>query len=208
MASEDLPANGHGGPADHFSPASDDKPRLRRQFRAARDASVAALSPAERRDLEAALAAVLDANLPAGRLAGYAAVGSELALTGLARPFALPRVIRDAPLTFHVGEGPLVPAAFAAIPEPLADAPVVDPDIILVPLLAVDHAGNRLGQGGGYYDRTLALLRARRSVLAIGIAWEGQIADALPADPWDAALDAVATPQRWLECVRPAKAAP
>lgn len=176
---------------------------LRRQYRAARDAFVATLRAGERTRLEADLAAILAANLPPGVTAGYAAVGSEIRLTGLDRPIALPRVVRGEPLTFHVADGPLVPAAFAAIPEPLSTAPHVVPDIVLLPLLAVDRAGNRLGQGAGYYDRTLADLRARRPVVAVGIAWEVQLADTLPADPWDQPLDAVATPRRWLAC-RPA----
>ena len=171
---------------------------LRRQFRATRDAFVASLDPTERVQLEAGVAAILAANLPTGTIAGYAAVGSEISLDHLSLAFALPRVVRSEPLTFYAPDGTLVPAAFANIPEPLATAPQIDPDIILVPLLAVDREGNRLGQGGGYYDRTLAGLRVHRPVFAVGIAWECQLTDALVADPWDEPLDAVATPSRWL----------
>jgi 5-formyltetrahydrofolate cyclo-ligase len=174
MASEDLPANGHGGPADP-------KPVLRRERRAARRAYVAGLGPEERDGLETALADHLAASLPPGLVAGYDAMGSEIGLHRVARAFLLPRVVDGGPLTFHAGP----------------DGPAVTPDIALVPLLAVDRRGTRLGQGGGHYDRTLAALRATRPVLAVGVAWDMQIVDHLPADPWDAPLDALATPSGW-----------
>ncbi len=66
-----------------------------------------------------------------------------------------------------------------------------------MPLLAVDRRGTRLGQGGGHYDRTLATLRAAGPVLAVGMAWDCQLVDALPTDPWDEPLDALATPSGW-----------
>ncbi|MBV8972023.1 MAG: 5-formyltetrahydrofolate cyclo-ligase, partial [Sphingomonadaceae bacterium] len=194
MASEDLPANGHGGPAD---PAKRD---LRRTFRAARAAYVAALAPGERDLLEAALADVLAHHLPPdGRIAGYHAIGSEIGLGALVRPLLLPRVNPAAPLSFHRGPavaGPVVPG-LGRLVEPPADAHAADPDIVLVPLLACDGAGTRLGQGGGHYDRTLAALRARRRILAVGVGWDIQAVDRLPSDPWDAPLDALATPSGW-----------
>ena len=61
-------------------------------------------------------------------------------------------------------------------------------------------SGVRLGQGRGYYDRALAALRRRQPVLAIGLAWECQIAPALVAEPWDMPLDMIATPQRLVDC--------
>ena len=173
MASEDLPANGHGGPADP-------KPALRRTLRAARVAFVAGLNSAEREALEAAVAAVLAAHLPPGIVAGYDAIGSEIGLHHVARATLLPRVTGAAPLAFVDRQGR-----------------AARPDIVLVPLLAVDRHGTRLGQGGGHYDRTLAALRADTAVLAVGVGWDVQVIDALPAEPWDAPLDAVATPSGW-----------
>jgi 5-formyltetrahydrofolate cyclo-ligase len=85
-------------------------------------------------------------------------------------------------------------------PEPPATAPMVHPDVLLVPLLAVTLSGVRLGQGRGYYDRALAALRRRQPVLAIGLAWECQIAPTLMAEPWDMPLDMIATPQRLVDC--------
>ena len=86
------------------------------------------------------------------------------------------------------------------IPEPFlpprARCPARELDIVLVPLVAVDSAGNRLGMGGGYYDRTFAYLRARsvwRRPLLIGVAYEFQRVARLPARAWDIPLDALAT---------------
>jgi 5-formyltetrahydrofolate cyclo-ligase len=69
----------------------------------------------------------------------------------------------------------------------------IEPDIVLVPLLAFDRRYCRLGYGGGFYDRTLAELRARRPILAIGLAYALQEVPILPAASFDQPLDAVAT---------------
>jgi 5-formyltetrahydrofolate cyclo-ligase len=79
------------------------------------------------------------------------------------------------------------------IREPKQDAPEVDPDIVLVPLLAFDRAGHRIGYGAGYYDMTIARLRAIKPVTAIGIAFAAQEIPTVPATPRDARLDLVLT---------------
>ncbi len=79
------------------------------------------------------------------------------------------------------------------IREPKPEAPLVDPDILLVPLLAFDRAGYRLGYGGGYYDLTIAVLRARKPVTAVGIAFAAQEVPRVPTTPRDAQLDLVLT---------------
>jgi 5-formyltetrahydrofolate cyclo-ligase len=79
------------------------------------------------------------------------------------------------------------------IREPLAQAPAVDPDIVLTPLLAFDRARHRLGYGGGYYDLTIAQLRERKTIVAIGIAFAVQEVFTVPVTPGDAALDLVLT---------------
>ncbi len=69
-------------------------------------------------------------------------------------------------------------------------------DMVLVPLVAFDEQGNRLGMGGGYYDRTFAYLLGRRRwtrPLLVGVAYEFQCSAALPTRPWDVPLQAVAT---------------
>ncbi|KIL97014.1 5-formyltetrahydrofolate cyclo-ligase [Paramagnetospirillum magnetotacticum MS-1] len=76
--------------------------------------------------------------------------------------------------------------------HPSAASPIV-PQALLVPLLAFDRRGFRLGYGGGYYDRTLSDLRRRGAVPAIGLAFAAQEVERVPTDPWDIALDLVAT---------------
>jgi len=79
------------------------------------------------------------------------------------------------------------------ITEPRPDWPRAFPSVLLVPLLAFDARGYRLGYGGGYYDRTLALFRAEREIAAIGIAYAGQEVSAVPYEPSDEKLDMVVT---------------
>ena len=79
------------------------------------------------------------------------------------------------------------------IREPKPDAPEVEPDILLVPLLAFDRAGHRIGYGAGYYDMTIARLRALKTVTAVGIAFAAQEVPNVPATPRDARLDLVLT---------------
>lgn len=83
---------------------------------------------------------------------------------------------------------PLEPRAFGLM-EPPTSAPELTPDILLVPLLAIDPDGNRLGFGKGYYDRTLAGLRAAGAPIAVGLAYEAQIVPAVPVDEFDQPLD-------------------
>jgi 5-formyltetrahydrofolate cyclo-ligase len=79
------------------------------------------------------------------------------------------------------------------IREPKPDAPEVEPDILLVPLLAFDRAGYRLGYGAGYYDMTIRRLRALKPVTAVGIAFAAQEVPKIPTTPRDERLDLVLT---------------
>ena len=79
------------------------------------------------------------------------------------------------------------------IREPKADAPDVAPDILLVPLLAFDRSGHRIGYGAGYYDMTIGKLRAMKPVVAVGIAFAAQEIASVPVTPRDARLDLVLT---------------
>jgi len=98
---------------------------------------------------------------------------------------------------------PLIMRAFAfgdelasgqwGIREPKADTPDVAPDILLVPLLAFDRTGHRIGYGAGYYDMTIARLRAMKPVVAVGIAFATQEIGEVPVTPRDARLDLVLT---------------
>ena len=67
------------------------------------------------------------------------------------------------------------------------------PQILIVPLVAFDMHGGRLGYGGGFYDRTLQILRAQGPVLAVGFAFEAQQADDLPLESTDQPLDLIVT---------------
>ena len=87
------------------------------------------------------------------------------------------------------------------IAEPLPDKPVLEPDVVLVPLLAFDAAGQRLGYGGGFYDRTLARLRSIKPVVAVGVAYDELKVDAVPHRSYDQPLDWVLTPSGPLRCL-------
>jgi 5-formyltetrahydrofolate cyclo-ligase len=83
------------------------------------------------------------------------------------------------------------------IPAPVAGGKIVEPDILIVPLLAFDQRGNRIGYGKGNYDATLRALRAKKDILAVGLAYAEQACLlALPSDEYDEKLDLVVTPQR------------
>lgn len=91
----------------------------------------------------------------------------------------------------------LIPGAYK-IPTPPAEAQDIEPHLIFVPLLAFDKRGYRLGYGGGYYDRTLSLMRSHRpEVEAIGLAWEVQLLPEVPHGLHDVKLDAVLTESRF-----------
>ena len=110
-------------------------------------------------------------------------------------PTALPAVAgRRLPLVFRSwspGE-PLDEGAFG-IPFPAAGAADLIPEILLVPLLAFDRRGHRLGYGGGFYDRTLADLRAKGPILAIGVGYAFQEVDEVPSGAYDQRIDMIAT---------------
>ena len=141
-------------------------------------------------------------------VATYRATGSEIDPRPLAEwmiaqglRLALPVVAqRDAPLLFR--EGADGPPTFDALglPVPPPHAPTLRPDLIFLPLLGFDRAGARLGQGGGYYDRTLAALRAEGPpVRAIGLAFAGQEVPHVPTDALDQSLDGVLTETGYLD---------
>ncbi|MBI1682230.1 5-formyltetrahydrofolate cyclo-ligase [Caulobacter hibisci] len=81
---------------------------------------------------------------------------------------------------------------------PLRQNPIVQPDLVAVPLLAYDRAGVRLGQGGGYYDRALEALRGRKDVFALGLAYHGQETHNLPVEAHDQRLDAILTENEYI----------
>jgi len=86
------------------------------------------------------------------------------------------------------------------IMRPLDDAPQVEPDVLIVPLLAFDAKGYRLGYGGGFYDRTLGLLRAKKKVVAIGVGYSAQQVAEVPHDELDQPVDFVMTETGVIRC--------
>ena len=115
---------------------------------------------------------------------------------------ALPVVIaKNTPLVFRQwAPGDALVLGRWDIQVPPEDAPEVLPDVLLVPLLAFDRKGFRLGYGGGFYDRTLEKLRALKKVTAIGIAYAGQEMDTVPRDAFDQRLDWIMTEKETFKC--------
>lgn len=172
-----------------------DKKNLRVHARSHR----ATLTRADFADTIARYAADLGAP-PGGIVAGYFPMRDEAdpralmsALSAKGHPLALPCVTSGEPLTFRAWKmgDPMRPNPSAFnIAEPLDTAPIVTPALVLVPLLAFASDGHRLGYGGGYYDRTLAVLKGAR---AVGVAYAGQEVPDLPRTERDYPLDAVIT---------------
>jgi 5-formyltetrahydrofolate cyclo-ligase len=123
---------------------------------------------------------------PLPLLQKLAEAGARLALPAIAE--------RGKPLIMRAWEfGAPLDRGQWGIREPKADASEVEPDILLVPLLAFDRAGYRLGYGAGYYDMTIHRLRALKPVIAVGIAFAAQEVAKIPTTPRDERLDLVLT---------------
>lgn len=135
-------------------------------------------------------------------VSGFWSIGDEidvrpvlLALAQRGHQIALPVVVRRGqPLVFRtwrqgdeMSEGPF------GIREPMSSAREISPVVLLVPLLAFDRKGYRLGYGGGFYDRTLAALRSRGEIVAIGVGWAAQEVPEVPRDGYDQRLDWILT---------------
>jgi 5-formyltetrahydrofolate cyclo-ligase len=108
---------------------------------------------------------------------------------------ALPHVAaKEMPLVFRAwNEGMPMVISPVGISEPAPEAPLLVPDILLVPLAAFDTKRHRLGYGAGYYDRTIAGLKELKPLLAVGLGYEGQRCDALPAEEHDIQMDMIVT---------------
>jgi 5-formyltetrahydrofolate cyclo-ligase len=185
---------------------SDKKAELRREAMARREA----LPPHARQAAAETIAArPFPLTIATGTIvSGFMPLKSEInplplmrKLAGQGARLALPVVAgRGKPLIMRewvFGE-PLIAGAWG-IREPEPDAAAVDPDILLVPLLVFDRAGHRIGYGAGYYDLTLAQLRARKPVIAVGLGFAAQEVAAIPATSRDARLDLVLTEREVLD---------
>jgi 5-formyltetrahydrofolate cyclo-ligase len=177
------------------------KPITRRAVLSRRDLLPDAVRAAASEAIGDAVAALLERLAAGSIVALYAPKGTEVAtahLDGLVRARGLrvvyPRIVdRDRRLAFHeVGVGELVPSRFG-LREPRADAATVETaaiDVFVIPGLAFDRAGWRIGWGRGYYDATLAGAPAARR---IGVAFDCQIVDSVPHDVHDARMHTVVT---------------
>jgi 5-formyltetrahydrofolate cyclo-ligase len=174
---------------------------LRRAALDARKAFVLTLSDADRARLEQRLAEHLT-SLFAGVaiVGGYCPLGSEISpLPAMEEARAVGAIVGypcfanpAKPFRFLAGD-PLEPGPFG-IMQPAKRHPPVEPDLVLVPLIAIDGRGTRLGRGKGHYDRALVRLKKHRAKL-VGVGWPLQrLADPIPAEPWDVPLDAFASP--------------
>ena len=172
----------------------DDKPTLRARMRALRDEFAMTIG-----GVIVPPPALLACFAPGATLSTYVTIGSEAdpsAIAFAARErgctIVLPHVTsRESPVRFFEWhpDQPLIDGPLG-LRQPSTDAPELDPDIVLAPLLAFDAALNRLGQGAGHYDRVFERLPG---AWRIGIAWSVQQVAALATDPWDMPLHGVVT---------------
>ena len=182
-------------------PAPADKVGLRRLARERRKGFVEGLETEDREALEAKLAAVLAPLLANSHIVGgYCPMPSEIspfpaleAASAKGATVAYPAFAdHQANFRFLAGD-PSESGPWACFQPPL-DSPEVHPDLVLVPLVAIDGKGTRLGQGKGHYDRVLGRLREHGALL-IGLGWEVQKVEAvIPVEPWDVQLDGFASP--------------
>jgi 5-formyltetrahydrofolate cyclo-ligase len=183
------------------------KSELRTRALAARRSYARSLTPTLRADLELKLAEIVLPHLIAAKaIAAYHPLKDEISpysileRLGAGQRAALPWFLdRDARMLFR--EAPAVEPSPWGVLQPPGTAEALAPDTVLVPLVAADRHGARIGHGKGHYDRALSHLREGGRIFTIGIAWEHQILDdPIPADPWDVPLDAIATPAEWIIC--------
>ena len=131
-------------------------------------------------------------------LSGFMPIRTEISplpvMASWEGPVGVPVIVGNGqPLEFHrwIEDCEMVDGPFGAMVP--ANAEAVVPEVLIVPLLAFDANGNRLGYGGGFYDRTLELLRRQRDTVAIGYAYSVQQLDSLPLEPTDQPLNAIVT---------------
>ena len=191
-------------PPDSFGSQPPLEPSLKDELRTAaleaRKAFVRSTADGEKTRLEQKLAERLTGICAsAASVGGYSPLGSEISpLLAMEEARAVGAIVAfpafhnpGKPFRFLAGD-PLSPGPFGIL-QPKLSAPAIEPDLVLVPLIAVDSAGNRLGRGKGHYDRVLGRLRKGGAKL-VGVGWPMQRIETIPADPWDIPLDGFASP--------------
>ena len=186
-----------------------DKSTARKSAEKLRDAAHANLAEIAKISLTTSGLEFLGPDLAGKTVSGFLPYRSEIDVTGLLAALAkkgcrtcLPVVTGKArPLLFRqwqVGDQ-TEPGAWN-IPAPLQSAPIVAPDVLLVPLLAFDKFGFRLGYGGGFYDRTIESLAKKQKIITIGVAYSGQQVTTVPRDKHDQKLDWILTEKGPAKC--------
>lgn len=141
-------------------------------------------------------------SIPRSVVAGYIPMGNEIDPRVLMAQFAkagaelcLPEVVgKNCPLQFRSWQpGDMLTSGLLNTLQPMDNAKVLVPDLVILPMLGIDEQGVRLGQGGGFYDRTLTLSAFENSY-AIGVGFDAQMVDLLPFEQHDHLLDGVITP--------------
>jgi 5-formyltetrahydrofolate cyclo-ligase len=180
--------------------AEDPKAALRQEAAARRDALPADVRKAAADTIAARKFPLVVA--PGTIVSGFMPLKSEInplpllqKLSEMGASLALPAIAgRGKPLIMRAWQfGAPLDRGQWGIREPKPEAAEVDPDILLVPLLAFDRTGHRIGYGAGYYDMTINGLRARKRTIAVGIAFAEQEVPVIPTTPRDARLDLVLT---------------
>lgn len=206
-------SNGLLGSALQFKPSlvtDFDKAQLREQALRRR----AALDPAARAVFSAHLKTqglALAANNGAKCVSAFHPIRDEPDTLGLLDALAASGILtalpitgeRDAGLTFRAWRpGDATIAGQLQIPEPTGAAPLVEPDMLFVPLAAFDRRGHRIGYGAGHYDRTLAKLRRLRPTIAVGVAHSVCEVEAVPNEAHDEMLDYILTEAELVKVAR------
>jgi 5-formyltetrahydrofolate cyclo-ligase len=183
------------------------KELLRRQALARRDA----LPAAERQAAAEVIASrAFPIPVPPGAIvSGFVPMRSEINPMALLKRLAAEGAALALPVVAGRGK-PLIMRAWTfgealdtgvwGIRQPKAEAPEVDPDILIVPLAAFERSGHRIGYGAGYYDMTIHRLRKIKPIIAIGIAFAAQEIPSVPATERDARLDLVLTEREIIDC--------
>ncbi|MGO9672966.1 MAG: 5-formyltetrahydrofolate cyclo-ligase [Methylocella sp.] len=157
----------------------------------------------------AAAGADLVAELRPGIVAAYFSLRDEASTMPLLETLSEAGVLTALPITGARGTalvfrlwrpGDALVEGRMGISEPSPAAAEVAPDLLFVPLAAFDRTGHRIGYGAGYYDRTLAALRARKKITAVGVAYAAQETAKIPHESHDQRLDFVLTEQELIDC--------
>lgn len=189
-----------------MNPLIDAKKDFRRRAMQTRDAA----APDAMAASQGVMRLFMDTLCPAAPsvISGFSPIGSEIdtipllsALIRHGHEVALPVVTgRGEPLLFRKwSSGDEMSVGPFGVQEPLATSPERVPEVLLVPLLAFDRRGYRLGYGGGFYDRTLARLRKNAKPVAVGVAFAVQEVDAVPVAEYDQPLNWIVTEREAIE---------